>query len=42
MLYGTENIDELYDKEIDYNPVLAKIAEKRKMSMEYFTTALNG
>lgn len=42
MLYGSENVDEFCDKQIDYDSVLSKIAEKRKMSMEYFTTALNG
>lgn len=40
MLIGTEDVDKCIADDIDFAPVLEKVAEKRKMSMEYLTKAL--
>lgn len=40
ILIGTEDIDKCIADDIDFAPVLEKVAEKRKMSMEYLTKAL--
>lgn len=41
MLMGTEDVDKCIAEEIDFTKVLEKVAEKRAMSMEYLTNALN-
>lgn len=41
MLMGTEDVDKCIADDIDFGPVLEKVAEKRKMSMEYLVNALN-
>lgn len=41
MLMGTEDVDKCIAEEIDFSKVLEKVAEKRAMSMEYLTNALN-
>ena len=41
MLMGTEDVDKCIADDIDFGPVLEKVYEKRKMSMEYLVNALN-
>ena len=41
MLIGTEDVDKCIADDIDFAPVLEKVAEKRNMTMEYLTNALN-
>ena len=41
MLMGTEDVDKCIADDIDFGPVLEKVDEKRKMSMEYLVNALN-
>jgi len=41
MLMGTEDVDKCIADEIDFTPVLEKVAAKRKMSMEFLVNALN-
>lgn len=41
MLIGTEDVDKCIADDIDFVPVLEKVAEKRNMTMEYLTNALN-
>lgn len=41
MLMGTEDVDKCIADDIDFGSVLEKVAEKRKMSMEYLVNALN-
>ena len=40
MLMGTEDVDKCIADDIDFAPVLEKVDEKRKMSMDYLTNAL--
>lgn len=40
MLMGTEDVDKCIADDIDFVPVLEKVAEKRKMSMEFLVNAL--
>lgn len=40
MLIGTEDVDKCIADDIDFAPVLEKVAEKRKMSMEFLVNAL--
>lgn len=41
MLMGDEDVEKCANDEIDFVPVLEKVAEKRKMTMEYLQNALN-
>lgn len=41
MLKGTEDVEKCIVDEIDFAPVLEKVAQKRKMSMEFLINALN-
>lgn len=41
MLMGTEDVDKCIADEIDFAPVLEKVAAKRKMSMQFLVNALN-
>jgi len=41
MLMGDEDVESCASDDIDFGPVLEKVAEKRKMSMEFLVNALN-
>lgn len=41
MLMGDEDVESCVSDDIDFGPVLEKVAEKRKMSMEFLVNALN-
>ena len=41
LLMGTEDVDKCIAEEIDFTSVLDKVAEKRAMSLEFLTNALN-
>lgn len=41
MLWGTEDVDKCIADTIEFDEALAKVAEKRKLSMEYLVNALN-
>lgn len=41
MLMGDEDVESCASDDIDFGPVLEKVAEKRKLSMEFLVNALN-